>query len=86
LPKGGNKEAAMKFIKYLVQPQVMARVSNFTSYGPARKSAMQFVPESMKPNLPTAPAHLSGSLLSGEQWWADHYDEVNQRFQNWLTK
>ena len=86
IPKGGNKEAAMKFIKYLVAPEVMARISNFTSYGPARQTAVAFVSESMKANLPTAPDHLVGSLLSGEQWWADHYDEVNQRFQKWLAK
>jgi putative spermidine/putrescine transport system substrate-binding protein len=86
IPKGGNKEAAMKFIKYLVQPNVMARVTEFTSYGPARTSAMKYVPEKMQPFLPTAPDHLARSLASGEQWWADHYDELNQRFQNWLAK
>jgi len=86
IPKGGNREAAMRYLEYVVRPDVMARVSNYTSYGPARVSAMQYVPDSIKPYLPTSAEHLSGSLLSGEEWWADHYDDVNQRFQNWIAK
>lgn len=86
IPKGGNKDAAMRFLAFVSDPKTMANITNFTSYGPAMQSANQYVPEKVRPYLPTSPQNLKNALLSGEQWWADHYDEVNSKFQAWLAK
>lgn len=86
IPKGADKDEAMKFLAYVTDPERVAQITHFTSYGPARISADQYVSDDIKPYLPTAPENLKNALLSGEQWWADHYDEINEKFQVWLAK
>jgi len=86
IPKGANKQAAMAFLKYLTQPEVVARITQESNYGLAVVGTDQYIPEAIKAYIPTEPANLAGALVSGETWWADHYEEVNERFQNWLAE
>ena len=34
--------------------------------------------------LPTSPDHLQTSFASNSQWWFEHRDEVNERWQEFL--
>jgi putative spermidine/putrescine transport system substrate-binding protein len=86
IPKGANKQAAMAFLKYLTQPEVVARITQESNYGLAVVGTDQYIPEAIKAYIPTEPANLAGALVSGETWWADDYEEVNERFQNWLAE
>jgi putative spermidine/putrescine transport system substrate-binding protein len=86
VPKGGNKEAVFRFLKYVMQPKVLARFSSFFPYPPSRKSALQYISPDILPDLPTTPANFTHALSVNEEWWADHFQEVNARFQNWLAK
>jgi putative spermidine/putrescine transport system substrate-binding protein len=86
VPKGANKEAAFRFLKFVMEPKMMARFSSLFPYPPSRKSAMQYVSVEMLPHLPTAPANFKRALNTNEEWWADHAEEVTARFQNWLAK
>jgi len=38
------------------------------------------------PHLPTAPANLKNAVLENAGWWADHEDDLNERFNAWLVK
>jgi putative spermidine/putrescine transport system substrate-binding protein len=40
----------------------------------------------VRPYLPTTPENTTNALSTNENWWADHYEEVNEKFQNWLAK
>ena len=86
VPKGSNKEAAFRFLKYVMDPKVLARFSSIFPYPPSRPSALQHVSKEMLPHLPTAPANFKRALNTNEEWWADHIQEVTARFQNWLAK
>jgi putative spermidine/putrescine transport system substrate-binding protein len=86
VPKGAKRALAMQLLAYIAKPEVMARITNYLPYSPARLSAMAHVPAEMKPNLPTSPENMAYALSSGEVWWSAHFEEINDRFQNWLLQ
>ena len=40
----------------------------------------------MAPHMPTNPANQKNYLVNNIEWWADNQDEVEARFQAWLTQ
>ncbi len=40
----------------------------------------------MQSHMPTAPDNFKTALQNDFEWWADHQDELNERFQAWLAK
>jgi len=93
IPKGApNKADAMKFIAFSTDTQRLADQAKYISYGPARKSSGALVGKyqdgkiDMAPHMPTAAANMKTSLLNDFAFWADHQDELNERFTAWLAK
>ena len=85
VPKGGNKELAVKFLKFVTEPQIMAALTNYIPYPPARRSALPLVAEAMRPHVGTS-HDLSRGVASNMVWWADHSADINERLQTWLAK
>jgi putative spermidine/putrescine transport system substrate-binding protein len=85
IPKGGNKELATKFLKFITEPQNMAALTKYIPYAPVRISAQPYVDINMKPYLTTSHS-IDRAVRSDMQWWADHEPEVNERLQAWLAK
>ena len=87
-----NLEAARKFIAFAARPEVMAALSKYISYSPARRSARPLVTThlatgiEMAPHMPTSDEHLAHALMQDPQWWSDYGDEANERFAAWLTQ
>ena len=93
VPKGAkNKEAAMRFVAFATGTKPLADQAKYISYGPARKSSAPLVSTyagtdiDMKPHMPTAPANFRTALQNDFEWWADHQDEMNEKFNAWLAK
>lgn len=87
IPKGAkNPEASMAFIKYAVEPKVLAGTTKYIPYGPVRKSAAEFVTPEDAANLPTSPANLTVALTLDNAFWADNGDEIRKRFTTWLAQ
>ena len=93
IPKGApNKEEALKFIAFSTDTQRLADQAKYISYGPARKSSGPLVGKfqdgkiDMSPHMPTAAANMKVSLLNDFAFWADNGDELNERFNAWLSK
>ncbi|MEG9861304.1 MAG: ABC transporter substrate-binding protein [Parvularculales bacterium] len=93
IPKGSrNKDLALDFITFASDTQRLADQAQYISYGPARLSSIPLVGKDketgvdMAPHLPTAPQNLKKSLQSNSEWWADHQDEMNERFNAWLVQ
>lgn len=93
IPKGAkNKEAAMDFLAFSTSTQPLADQASWISYGPARKSSSPLVasynskPElKMGPQMPTAPENFKKALQNDFEFWADNADELNERFNSWLS-
>jgi putative spermidine/putrescine transport system substrate-binding protein len=81
-----NLKAAQEFVRYATRPDVLAKIAPYTAYGPIRKSSLPMVDPKVLPFLPTAPANQKGALNSDVGFWADHADDLNQRFAVWLGK
>ena len=87
IPKGAkNIEASMAFIRYAVEPEVLAATTKYIPYGPVRASAAPFVTPEDAANLPTSPENLTVALTLDNAFWADNGDEIRKRFTTWLAQ
>ena len=70
----------------------MAQIGRRISYSPARKSGMPLVTThiekgvDMEPHMPGSDANVVYALRFDWAWWADHQDEMNERFSAWLAR
>ena len=93
VPKGApNKDKAMDFIAFSTATEQLAAQASWISYGPARKSSAPLVgsyiskPElQMGPQMPTAPDNFKTAIQNDFEFWADNQDELNERFNTWLS-
>lgn len=93
IPKGApNKEAALDFLKFSTDTQRLADQAKWISYGPARKSSGPMVgiyqdgKTQMGPHMPTNEANMKTALVNDFEFWADHGEELNERFNAWLAQ
>lgn len=87
-----NLENAKKFLQFAARSTSMAEVSNRISYGPLRHSAWNLVDKhvetniDMRPHMPTAPENSKNFLVNDAEWWAEHRDDLFERFSAWLSR
>ncbi|MGH6934255.1 MAG: ABC transporter substrate-binding protein [Dongiaceae bacterium] len=87
MPKGGPRvDLAYKFIAYASQPDKMADQTNYISYGPANRDAVPNIDPAVLPDLPTAPENMTNALIADPIFWADHSEELLERFNAWLAQ
>ena len=93
VPKGLSAErekAVFEYLHFATDTQRLADQAKWISYGPARKSSAPLVGKhaelgiDMAPHMPTDPKNAKTILYNDVEWWADHRDELDQRFQAWL--
>jgi putative spermidine/putrescine transport system substrate-binding protein len=86
IPKGApHRELAMEYVRFATAPKQLADLTNYISYGPSRASAMTIVSEKMKPQLPTSEANFAKGLRASAEFWSNYGDELNAKFNAWLT-
>ncbi len=95
VPAGLSAEreaAVLDYLKFATDTQRLADQAKYISYGPARKSSAPLVGKhatlgiDMAPHMPTDPKNAKTTLLYNFEWWADNRDEMDQRFQAWLSQ
>lgn len=87
IPKGApKKDAAMKFLAFASQPEVMANQSKYIAYGPTNKDAVKHISKEVLQDLPTNPENMKKALPASAEFWADHFEEINTRFVSWLAQ
>jgi len=92
VPKGApHKAEVMKYLKFATDTQRLADQTKYISYGPARASSSSMVGKhavlgiEMAPHMPTDPANSKHTILKDVSWWADHTDELRERFESWVA-
>jgi putative spermidine/putrescine transport system substrate-binding protein len=92
VPKGApNMAEVMKYLKFATDTQRLADQAKYISYGPARASSAPLVGKhaelgiEMSPHMPTAPENAKHTILKDVGWWADHVDELRERFESWVA-
>jgi len=87
ITKGTPKiEEAYRFVTFASGVGPQAEQTKFIAYGPANKDAIPGIAPATLPNLPTAPDNLATAFNVDPQFWADHGDELKERFNAWLAK
>lgn len=80
-----NTKAAMDFVRFATGTKPLADMTKFIPYAPTRKSSLKLVEEKTRVWLPGAERGGRG-FQTDAAWWADHADELNQKFAAWLAK
>ncbi len=85
-------EEAMEYLAFVTSAKSMAEIGRRISYSPARRSGMPLVSThiekgiDMEPHMPGSTANAAQALRFDWEWWADHQDEMNERFSAWLAR
>jgi putative spermidine/putrescine transport system substrate-binding protein len=93
IPKGTpHLETATAFLRHAAQPMQQAIQAKWITYGPMRRSALEIIAEGepwfhtgaeVLPHLPTTTQRMNRSVISDPDWWAEHGDEMTERFAAW---
>jgi putative spermidine/putrescine transport system substrate-binding protein len=87
ITKGTPKmEEAYRFVAYASGAAPQAEQTKYIAYGPANADAIPNVEPKTLPNLPTAPDNLKTAWNLDTQFWADHGDELKERFNAWIAQ
>jgi putative spermidine/putrescine transport system substrate-binding protein len=87
IPAGAkHADTAAKFIVSASQPKAYADLSKYIAYAPPRKDAIALVDKQRLADLPTAPNNFKRAVQINANFWADNADQINKRFQVWLTQ
>ncbi|MBZ9560224.1 MULTISPECIES: extracellular solute-binding protein [unclassified Modicisalibacter] len=87
----GKLDKVKDYLKFATDTQRLADQAKYISYGPARKSSSAMVTTHaatgipMKTHMPTFPPNFKTAIPKDNTFWADHNDELTQRFNAWLA-
>src|SRR5690606_38669240 len=78
VPKGApNKEAAMRFLNFVLQAKQQTAIAMEYYYGPVVPEAWKGIPESRLPIISGGPASEGKAIFQSSKWWADNLDTAN---------
>ncbi|KIN62160.1 Polyamine ABC trasnporter, periplasmic polyamine-binding protein [Sulfitobacter noctilucicola] len=95
IPTGLSPERearALDYVMFATDTQRLADQAKYISYGPARKSSAPLVGKhaelgiEMAPHMPTDPENAKNTFLYNYEWWADYRDDLDAKFQAWLSQ
>jgi putative spermidine/putrescine transport system substrate-binding protein len=81
-----NTGPGMQLIAFMSKPENQRRLPEFISYGVSHKDALTGLPADVLSRLPSAPENLAGAIAINAQFWTDHIDELNKRFNAWAAQ
>jgi putative spermidine/putrescine transport system substrate-binding protein len=84
VPKGSkNAELANKLIECMNDAKKQVAWAQKMVYGPVNKEAAADPSVTSEPNRPTN--HLDNQIPVDDDYWAENYDEIAQRFNEWIA-
>ncbi len=87
-----RETAVMDYLRFATDSQRLADQAKYIPYAPARASSIPLVGKhadlgvEMAPHMPTNPANGAHKYINNYVWWADHRDDLDAKFQVWLSK
>jgi putative spermidine/putrescine transport system substrate-binding protein len=80
-----NKAKAAALIDYMSTAQAQKTFAETIPYGPINPKAQAALSKAVLDKLPNAPQNIDAPLLQNTAFWADHLDELQQRFAKWVS-
>ncbi|MBP2167265.1 putative spermidine/putrescine transport system substrate-binding protein [Erwinia toletana] len=81
-----HKALAEDFIAFANKPENQKVFAENIPYGPTNKNTTPLIDASILKNLPTAPDNLAVSLQVNTEFWIEHGEDLEQRFNAWAAK
>lgn len=82
----------MDYLMFATDTQRLADQAKYIAYGPARASSAPLVGDHgtlgipMAEHMPTDPANATNVFVTNYEFWADYRDDLDAKFQSWLSK
>ncbi|UEP32680.1 MULTISPECIES: hypothetical protein [unclassified Burkholderia] len=73
-----NQKAAQDFVHHATSAEALENLAS--ALGPLRQSSVKRVDPKVVPYLPTAPQNQKNAIDANVAFWADHSDDLNQKF------
>jgi len=87
IPKGTkNLELAKQFLEFALRPKNQAVQAEHIAYGPSRIEASNFIDPAILSNLPTSEDNMRTAFNVSPEFWADHGEELTERFNSWIAQ
>lgn len=84
IPKGApNEDLAQEFIAFATQPEGQAEYARIIHYAPTNPKGFDLLTDEEKANLGEGQENM---LRIDYEYWAEHYEDVNDEFNKWLLK
>lgn len=81
-----KKELAENFIAFASEPVQQKNFVEAIPYGPSNTNAMGLVDKRVGEKLPTAPENLQNARATDAEFWIDHGEDLEERFNAWVNK
>lgn len=81
-----KKELAESFIAFASEPVQQKNFVEAIPYGPSNRNAMGLVDKAVGEKLPTAPENLKNARATDAEFWIDHGEDLEERFNAWANK
>ncbi|WP_437882615.1 ABC transporter substrate-binding protein [Pseudomonas sp. LRF_L74] len=87
IPKGSkNREAAKAFIAMSLQPEQQKIHTEKLGYGSTNKKVSGLLDKGLVARLNTSPQNLEGALRLNDEFWVDHGEDLEERFNAWVAR
>ncbi|MTI10151.1 ABC transporter substrate-binding protein [Curvivirga aplysinae] len=88
IPKGTpNLDKAYDFLKFASAAKQMGTQHTYIGYGPVTNEAgTMIVDDKLAEKLPSAPVNLGNWVPHNLDYWADNFDDLNERFLAWVSQ
>ena len=81
-----NKALAEKFIAMASTAELQKVYAEGIPYGPTNKQVNTLINPKILADLPTAPQNLENARAMDTEFWIDHGEDLEQRFNAWASK
>ncbi|WP_369790855.1 ABC transporter substrate-binding protein [Rouxiella sp. WC2420] len=81
-----HKALAEQFIAFANKPENQKVYAENIPYGPTEKSATSMIDAKDAVDLPTAPQNMADAIPVNTQFWVDHGEDLEQRFNAWASR
>lgn len=80
-----NRENAFRYIQLCLEAERQAEFAQGVGYGPSNVAAFDYIPEEAARGMPTHPDNAPLAAVIDPVWEAEHSDEIEERFLEWLV-
>jgi putative spermidine/putrescine transport system substrate-binding protein len=81
-----NKEEAMKFLAFMVQPELQAAWVKIIPYPGPSKTMFDHLPAEVSKNLPTYPEHYKLGVKRDYAYWVKHEERLMEEWNAWMLE